>query len=261
MKGLVCCVLLALPSPFVRAQSPFDGTWKIDLAESPAPTTPYAYSLQGGVYRCMTCDPTLVLPADGRDHAVAGNPCSDTARIDVVNDRTILETDKKGGRTVGTSEMTVTADGNSATVDWMESCNANREAISGKDVLSRVSEGPPGSHAISGAWRILKRENRSESALVVTLKLEGNTFSFSDPSGQSYAAKLDGTETPFRGDLNKTNVSVKRLKDGSIEETDKRDGRVVEVTRFAPTVDRKTMTVAMEDKRTGTVREFVLRRQ
>ncbi len=37
----------------------------------------------------------------------------------------------------------------------------------------------------------MKRVNRSENALVVTLKLEDDTFSFADPAGQSYAARLE----------------------------------------------------------------------
>ena len=98
--------------------------------------------------------------------------------------------------------------------------------------------------------------------MVVTLKLEGDTFSFADPTGQSYAAKLDGTETPFRGDLSHTMVSVKRIGENMIEETDKQNGKVVEVTRFTPSAaDAKTMTISMENKATGTTRQFVLHKQ
>jgi hypothetical protein len=83
-----------------------------------------------------------------------------------------------------------------------------------------VAKGPNGAHAISGSWLISKRLNRSENALLVTLKLEGNTFSFADPAGQGYAAKLDGTEAPIAGDLSHTMVSVKRIDENTVEETD-----------------------------------------
>jgi hypothetical protein len=144
--------------------------------------------------------------------------------------------------------MTISSDGKSATVEWPQNCNANGDAITGKDILSRVATGPRGSHAISSSWQISKRVNRSENALVVTLKLEGDTFSFADPSGQSYAAKLDGTETPFKGDLSNTMVSVKR------------DGKVAENTRFTVSADGKTITVSVENKVKGTTRQFVLRK-
>ena len=243
------------------AQSPFDGTWKINLAESQSSTKPNVYLLQGGTYRCPTCDPPLEVSADSRDHKITGEPCYDTVSIKVVDDRTTEETDKRNGRVVGTTRMTVSLDGDTATVEWSESCNAQNEAVAGKDILSRVAKGGSGAHAISGSWLISKRLNRSENALVVTLKLEGNTFSFADPTGQSYAAKLDGTETPITGDLSNTMVSVKRIDETAVEETDKRDGKIVEVTRFAVSADGKTMTVSMKNKVTATTRQFVAHKQ
>jgi len=118
-----------------------------------------------------------------------------------------------------------------------------------------------GRAAVSGSWQISKRVNRSENALVVTLKLEGDTFSFVDPAGQGYAARLDGTETPIKGDLSNTVVSVKRIGENMIEETDKRGGKVVEVTRFTLSGNGKTMTVSMEDKVKGGTRQFVCYKQ
>lgn len=178
-----------------------------------------------------------------------------------MDDWTTLETDKRGGMTVGTSRMTVSSDGSSATFEWTESCNANGDVASGKDILSRITKGPRGSHAVSGSWQLSKRVNRSQNALVVTLKLEGDTFSFADPAGQGYAARLDGTETPFKGSLGNTMVSVKRIDENTIEESDKQDGKVVEVTRFTLSADGKTMTVFMEDKVKGGTRQFVCHKQ
>ena len=117
------------------------------------------------------------------------------------------------------------------------------------------------SPTIRHTMQISKRVNRSQNALAVTLKLEGDTFSFADPAGQRYAARLDGTETPFKGSLCNTVVSVKRIDENTIEESDKRDGKVVDVTRFTLSADGKTMTVFMEDKVKGGTRQFVCHRQ
>ncbi|MGA7926247.1 MAG: hypothetical protein WCA20_09635 [Candidatus Sulfotelmatobacter sp.] len=262
MKSMLCCVLLiSWVDVSSGAQSPFEGGWKIDLAESQSSTRIYTYLLQNNTYRCTSCDPPLDIKADGRDQKITGEACYDTVSLKVVDDWTTDEIDKRSGKTVGTSRVTVSSDGNSATFESMESCNANGDVVSGKDILSRVTKGPQGAHAVSGSWRISKRVNRSENALVVTLKLEGDTFSFADPSGQSYAARLDGTETPFKGDLSNTMVSVKRIGENTIEETDKHDGKVVEVTRFTLSADGKTMTVSMESKVTGTTRQFVAHKQ
>jgi len=157
--------------------------------------------------------------------------------------------------------MTVSSDGNSATVEWTESCNTNGDVVSGKDILSRVAKGPRGSHAVSGSWQIVKRANLSENVLVATLKLEGDTFSFSDPTGQSYVARLDGTEMPIRGDLSNTMVSVKLIGENTIEETDKHDRKVVEVVRFTIAADGETMTVSMKNKVKGSIRQLVAHRQ
>jgi len=172
-----------------------------------------------------------------------------------------VETDKRNGKAVGTTRMTVSLDGNAATVEWTESCNAQNDVVAGKDILSRVARGPSGAHAISGSWLISKRLNRSENALVVVLKLEANTFSFADPTGQGYAAKLDGTETPITGDLSNTMVSVKLIDENTVEETDKRDGKIVEVTRFTVSADGKTLTVFMENKTNGAIKQFIAYKQ
>jgi hypothetical protein len=56
-------------------------------------------------------------------------------------------------------------------------------------------------------------------------------------------------------------VSVKRIDENTIEETDKRDGKIVEVTRFTGSADGKTMTVSMENKVYQTTRQFVAHKQ
>jgi hypothetical protein len=253
---LISCVI----SIRALAQSPFDGTWKAEPTESDTAQAPEVYFLQDGAYRCPTCDPPLDIRADGRDQKITGEPCYDTVSVQVVDDRTTLETDKRNGKTVGTSKTTVSSDANSATLDWSESCNVNSDVVRETFILNRVAKGPRGSHAVSGSWQIVKRMNLSESAMVANLKLQGDTFTFADPAGMSYSAKLDGAETPINGDLSNTVVSVKRIGE-SIEETDKRDGKILEVIRFTPSDNGKTMTISMENKVKGGTRTLVAHKQ
>ena len=103
--------------------------------------------------------------------------------------------------------------------------------------------------------------NLSENALVITLKLQRDTFSFADPTGQTLAARLDGTETPFKGGLSNTIASVKRVGESTIEVTNKRDGKVIEAWRFTPDADEKRMTVSVENKVKGTTWQAVLHKQ
>ena len=87
MKKLFWIALLvALLSPSqAAAQSPFDGTWKIDLNTTQLPTKPGAYLLQAGVYHCRTCIPPIDVRADGLDHRVSGDSCYDTVSIRVLS--------------------------------------------------------------------------------------------------------------------------------------------------------------------------------
>jgi len=263
MKLSLCGVfLMSLMSARAVAQSPFDGTWKGDVDDSQTSTRPrYNFLLQEGIYHCTTCDPPVEVKADGRDHKITGDPCFDSVSVGVLDALTTSETYKKNGTTMRTTKVTVSPDGNTATREWTESCNVNRDVVAGKDLLTRVQHGPPGSHAMSGSWRLTKRMSRSENALIATLKLEGDTFSFSDPAGQGYAAKLDGTEAPIKGSLSNTLVSVKQIDQQTIQETDTRDGKVVEVIRFTVSADGKTLTISMENKANGSVSQFIARKQ
>src|SRR5215472_14870346 len=47
--------LLLLVPVLSWAQSPFDGTWKIDMSKSKLPKKPDVYVLQNGTYECKSC--------------------------------------------------------------------------------------------------------------------------------------------------------------------------------------------------------------
>ena len=81
------------------------------------------------------------------------------------------------------------------------------------------------------------------------------------PTGQSFTAKLDGTEAPFKGDPGTTSLTVKRINATTIEETDKRDGKTTAVSRATVSADGKTLTIAVEDKLHGTTSQYVAEKQ
>ncbi|HXN98075.1 MAG TPA: hypothetical protein VN881_03320 [Candidatus Acidoferrales bacterium] len=256
--GLLASLLLPAQA---RAQSAFDGTWKIDVNQTQLPTKPGVYVLMNGAYHCRTCIPPIDVRADGLDHRVAGDSCYDTVNIRVLDDRTVQETDKSKGRTVHTEKITVAPDGNTAVWEFADSCDANGEEVTWKQISVRVAKGPAGSHPISGSWRAMRIVNSSENGLSATMKLEGDNFSFADSTGQSYTARLDGPDAPLAGGVSNTVVSVRRVDDGAIEETDKRAGKVVSVTRFTVSADGKTLNVSINDKLQGSSIQFVAQKQ
>ena len=216
MKRLLLPVMaLLFTSVIAPAQSALDGTWKADLSTAQMPKKPDVYLLQGGMYHCKTCVPPIDVKADGQDHKVTGHPYYDSVSIKVVDDRTVEETDKKDGKTVTTSKVMIAPGGKTGTVEFNDSSATNGGApITGKIEITRVAPGPAGSHAVSGSWRTSKFENLSDNGITITYKVDGDVLNMSTPTGQSYSAKLDGTEAPYKGDPGTTSVSVKSLEIG-----------------------------------------------
>jgi hypothetical protein len=54
---------------------------------------------------------------------------------------------------------------------------------------------------------------------------------------------------------------VKRIDENTIEETDKRAGKVVSVTRLTISADGKTLSVSISDKLQGSSMQFVAAKQ
>lgn len=261
-KPLWFALLVSLLTPgLAMAQSAFDGTWKIDMKTAQFSQKPDDYLLQDGMYHCKTCVPAIDIKADGQDQKVTGHPYYDTMSIKVVDDRTLEATEKKNGKTVATSKTWVSADGNTMMFEFTDSSATNADPVTGKGEETRVAKGPAGSHGISGSWRTAKLESVSDNGLTFTYKVEGDSLTMTTPTGQSYTAKLDGTDAPYKGDPGTSSVSVKRLDKNTIEETDKRDGKVISVARITVAADGKSMTVAVDDKLHGTSSQFVAVKQ
>jgi hypothetical protein len=272
-KRLGIGLLASLLMPVVAiAQNAFTGTWKSDLNKTIFPAKAEVFLLQDGMYHCKTCVPPIDVKADGNDQKVTGHPYFDAVSIAILDDRTIQESDKKDGRTVATITTTVSPDGNTATFAFTDSSNTSAAPVTGNGESTRLAKGPAGSHVISGSWQFTKIESLSaasvsssrmrwENSILLTFKVEGGSLTMTNPTGQGYTAKLDGTEAPYRGDPGTTSVSVKQIGKNTIDETDKRNGKVISVTRMTVAPDGKSMTFAITDKLQGTTSQFVAEKQ
>jgi hypothetical protein len=245
--------LLVFGVPFVpalaSAQSALDGTWKVDMNKVDFPKKPDVFVLENGMYSCKTCTPPYEIKADGMDQAVSGHPYVDMIAIKVLNDHSIEETDKKNGKVVGTSTTTVSPDGKTMMFTFSDSSNTNGgPPVTGKGEAVLVAKGPAGSNAISGSWRTSKIENMSDNATEWSYKVSGEMITMTNPTGQSYTAKLDGTDAPMKGDPGISSVSVKMMGKDTLEETDKRDGKVIGVFKVTVAGDGKTAKASFDDK-------------
>lgn len=243
------------------AQSALDGTWKIDMNKVEFPKKPDVYVLQAGMYECKTCVPEFKVKADGTDQPVSGHPYFDSVAIKVVSDHEIEETDKKDGKVVSTSTMSVSSDGNTLTMTFNDSSNTNGGApVTGKGEATRVAKGPSGSNAISGSWRPSKMESISDNGITWSYKINGEEVTMTSPTGQSYTAK-EGAEAPMKGDPGISSVIVKLMGKNTIEETDKREGKVIGIWKMTVEADGKSAKGVYEDKLRGTKTEYVAMKQ
>jgi hypothetical protein len=243
------------------ADGPFDGTWKVDMSKVQMPKKPDVLVLKDGMYECKTCVPPVNIKADGQDHAITGHPYLDSIAVQVVDAHTIKETDKKGGKVVATSTTTVAADGKTAHFEFSDSSNTNSAPVTGNGELKQVAAGPAGSHAISGSWVTANIADMSDNGTSFTYKEDGGMLTMTAPTGQSYAAKMDGTETPYKGDPGIDSVTVKKNGKMSMVETDKRAGKVVGVLTSTVAADGKTMDVHFDDKLRNRTMSFVAVKQ
>ena len=252
--------VLWAPAPLF-AQSPFDGTWRINMDQSKLSPTPMVFSVNKGMYDCFYCSPEIHVKADGSDQSISGQPY-DTISVREVSPKSIAATLKKNGKTVSEDTRTVSDDGNTLTWKIINHPENSNQTINWEAPFARVGKAPAGANGVSGSWRINKvKFKASENILITTYKSSGDALSMSAPTGESYTAKLDGKDYPVKGSYTYNSVSLKHVDARTIEETDKRDGKVIEVDKMTISPDGKKMTVVSTSKLTGRISTYVAEKQ
>lgn len=244
---LIAGLALALLVPaYALAQSAFNGTWKTDVSSIKSSGEPLVIHLKDGMYESND-HPPIKVKADGADHAVTGHPGYDTVAIEVINDHSIKETEKKDGKVV--AEVTVTVSPDGKTANYAYTSYTNTGATSGKGVAERVAKGAPGSNAVAGSWKFGHMEAASANGLTATYKVEGDDINYSDPTGAAYAAKIDGKAVPYTSGMGVPGitVAVKRMGKDSLRETWYRDGKETSYDTMTVAADGKTMTTTNHD--------------
>ena len=237
-----------------------DGTWKTDASTIKTERKPDQFLLQGGQFSCPTCVPPLTVAADGALHPVTGRPYADHISIKVDDDHHVTRVGQKNGQTTSTVKYSISPDGNTLTANFTDSSTPGAKPVTGSVTGTRVGPAPAGAHMMSGSWKLGGVQNMSEEGLTATFREENGVLHMSTASGQSYDAKLDGSDTPIKGDIGGTTASVKKISDGVYEETDKRGGKVVDVMTMTVSADGK-MSVKDENKQMGAVTTYSATKQ
>ena len=236
-----------IEAPAAEAGS-IDGTWVADLETVKFEQAPDEFSLKDGVYSCSTCLPPIAnFAADGAFHPIADRPTYDSLSVSQVDDQTVKFVRRKGDKEAGNNSWTVSADGKTLTNKYTMLNNANGKATSGEATLTRVGEPVAGAHAASGKWTVDKVGNMSPEALTVTYKVDGDVLTSTAATGETYAAKLDGSETPIKGEADGSVVSAVR-EGGGYKLTFRNGGKVVSEQNVTPS-EGGTLAVVSYDPR------------
>jgi hypothetical protein len=255
MRAAISALLLTPVAAL--AASAFDGTWKTNLDSMKVSGKPDVYVLVDGQYSCPSCFPPLEVKADGAEHKVSGHAYYDTATVRVLNPTTIETTLKQGSKVFATITETVSADGQTLSTKFVN--HAGAKEVIGHATSKRVANGPAGSHVISGSWQ---QDQLQGGDVMRTVQYEMTDEGFKYRwNGQSYDAKFDGKEYPVTGDSGHTTVTLKKIDSNTVEETDHRQGKVVDVTRLAAAPDGKTIAVTDNDIAHGQTTSFTLDKQ
>jgi len=156
------------------------------------------------------------------------------------------------------ASLVVSPDGSTLTETFKDMSGS--QVATFKQVSKRVAAGPTGSHAISGSWKVEKMPEISDTGSTVTYRMTGDGLQM-QWNGQSYDAKFDGKKYLTANDPGKTWVSLKRISNDTIEETDSRDGKVTDVYRMTVSADGKTMSVVDDDQAHGTTIKYRMLKQ
>jgi hypothetical protein len=254
---IVISALLLVPA-VALASSAFDGTWKGRVDSFKVSGKPDTFVIAAGTYTCTSCIPEIKIKADGVDHAVTGHDYYDTVAVKIVDATTVERTNKMAGKVTGSASVTVSADGSTLTGKFTDYTGEKPATFSYTE--KRVAAAPAGAHATSGSWQQNKVNDANDAVTIVAYEMTPDHFSM-HANGQSYNAKFDGKEYPVEGDPGHTVVSLKRIDDHTVLETDRRQGKVTDEIRLAASKDGKTVDVTDKDPVHGQTITFTLEKQ
>jgi hypothetical protein len=236
-----------------------DGTWVIDLASVKMEGKPVELLVKDGTYSCTSCVPAIKVAADGAFHAVSGLDYADEISAKVDSPTQVTTAARKGGEAMGTTTLSVSADGKTLTRSFTDTSVKGAKPVTGSSTLTRAGDAPAGAHAISGKWTPGKFENYSEDGLTSTYASTADTLKMTGADGTSFDAKLDGTDTPITGDPAGATVSVTKTGDNTWHMVTKIKGK--EVSTSDMTLDGDMMHVTTTNTANGNKTSYDAKRK
>jgi hypothetical protein len=253
MRRLIPTLLLPAAA---LAGTGFDGTWKTNIDSLKATGKPLVLVLTGGEYTCSSCNPPYTVKADGAEHRVGGQAYFDTAKVKVTGPNSVEIVLKQGSKELVRFSDMISADGTTLTSNVTN--HVGEQTVTDKLIAKRVGAAPANSHPLSGSWQEQQHMGGNLRTVQYRMTAEGFQMRW---NGESYDANFDGKEYPVAGDPGKTTVSLKKIDATSVEETDHRQGKVVDKVRLSLAKDGNTIAVIDEDIAHGQTITYTLEKQ
>jgi hypothetical protein len=247
--------ILVLPAAAL-AGTGFDGTWKTNIESLKTTEKPIVLLLAGGEYSCSSCNPPYTVKADGAEHTVTGQAYFDVAKVTVTGPNSADIVLKQGSKELVRFSDRLSADGTILTSKVTNFAGA--QTVTDELTAKRVAAAPADSHPLSGSW--VEQQHVGGDLRPVQYRMTAEGFQMRW-NGQRYDAKFDGGEYPVAGDPGRRTVSLKRIDDVTIEETDYQQGKAVDQIRLTLAKDGNTITVIDKDIAHEQMVTYTLERQ
>ena len=230
-------VISSVAAPALAADSPWNGTWKLNEAKSNFTGNTFTYSMNpnGTLHYSNGSNVSFNFACDGKDYpSVADRTISCTKADGATYDFTY----KAAGKVLGTSVTVISSDGKSIT-DTYKATKPDGTSFTTTTTSARVS----GTAGLAGEWKDTK--SASTSASIMTIAVTGDSFHFAYPEWkQGATVKLDGTYAPFTGAQvpEGVTVSYKAVSPTQLNGGTKLNGKLWSEDTMTLSADGKTIT-------------------
>jgi hypothetical protein len=220
----------------VWADSPFDGTWKLNTAKSQLAGETMSFSDGGsGTLKYADSDQSYSFKPDGSPFTT---PLGVERTFKKNGDGTYTTTNKKSGFLINTSTWKISADGNSIAID-SRGTKPNGDTFENVTTYVRTS---PGTDLI-GAWK--STDVKLSSPNSITLQSNGQDLDLAISAVKATChAKWDGKDYPATGPTVADNITLAVTRTGpdSFKLVEKAKGKVLAIIKYQVANNGKVMT-------------------
>jgi hypothetical protein len=235
-RALLLCVAALFVCSAAWADSPFDGTWKLNTARSQLAGDTMSFSDAGnGTLKYTDADQSYTFKPDG---SAFTTPLGIERTFKKNADGTYTTTNRNSGFLINTSTWKLSADGKTIVID-SKGTKPNGDTFENQTTYVRTSPGTD----LLGGWKSTAVKLSSPNSL--TFQGNGNDFTLAIAAVKATChAKWDGKDYPATGPTvaDRLTLAVTRTGPDSFKLVQKAKGKVLVIINYKVAADGKTMT-------------------